>query len=284
MATFSNQATLSYNNIVTNSNVTTGQLLAAVTATKTAVGDVYDIDGSVTYVVSIVNTGDRDLNAVTITDDLGGGNGENAPLSYIENSLRYYSNGVLQDTPDVTAGSSLVIQNVDIPAGGNGMLIYSASVTAFASPEAGGTITNTVTGQNDPQGESSLFLAEATVTVTEEPALTITKTMSPDTLTGNSELTYTFIIQNSGNRDAEVGDNVMISDTFDPVLRNITVTVDGETQTAGTDYTYNADSGEFATAAGAISVAAAVFSRDPETDIWTTTPGVTVMTVTGTVF
>ena len=133
MATFSNQATLSYNNIVTNSNMTTGQLLAAVTATKTAVGGVYDIDGSVTYVISIVNTGDRDLNAVTITDDLGG-NGENAPLSYIVNSLRYYSNGVLQDTPVVTAGSSLVIQNVDIPAGGNGMLIYNASVTAFASP------------------------------------------------------------------------------------------------------------------------------------------------------
>ena len=37
MPTFTNQATLSYNNITTNSNVVTGQLLEVLSVTKTAV-------------------------------------------------------------------------------------------------------------------------------------------------------------------------------------------------------------------------------------------------------
>ena len=68
MVTFTNQATLSYNGTVINSNITTGELRRVLTVTKTAVIDTYTQDSQVTYVVSIVNTGTAAVTDLTITD------------------------------------------------------------------------------------------------------------------------------------------------------------------------------------------------------------------------
>jgi hypothetical protein len=56
MATFTNQATLRYNGNVVNSNITTGELLEVLSATKTAVIDSYTQGSNVTYVINIVNS------------------------------------------------------------------------------------------------------------------------------------------------------------------------------------------------------------------------------------
>ena len=71
MATFTNQATLSYQGGQTSSNITTGQLLESLAVTKTAVNGTYVPGGTVTYAVSLRNTGTVDLSGVTLTDDLG---------------------------------------------------------------------------------------------------------------------------------------------------------------------------------------------------------------------
>jgi hypothetical protein len=55
MASFTNQAILSYSGGRVASNVVTGQLVSPLTVTKTAVVDSYSANDSVTYVVSIVN-------------------------------------------------------------------------------------------------------------------------------------------------------------------------------------------------------------------------------------
>ncbi len=57
MATFINQATLSYNGGSTNSNIITGEIVDVLTASKTAVVDTYRTPDKITYVVSLVNTG-----------------------------------------------------------------------------------------------------------------------------------------------------------------------------------------------------------------------------------
>ena len=57
MATFTNQATLSYNGGSTNSNIITGEIVDVLTASKTAVVDTYRTPDNITYVVSLVNTG-----------------------------------------------------------------------------------------------------------------------------------------------------------------------------------------------------------------------------------
>ena len=72
MATFTNQATLTYNGQTTTSNVTVGELVETLTAAKTAVVPTYDPDGRVTYVISLVNSGAAPLAGLTVTDDLGG--------------------------------------------------------------------------------------------------------------------------------------------------------------------------------------------------------------------
>ena len=104
--------------------------------------------------------------------------------------------------------------------------------------------------------------------------------MSPQTVSECSQIAYTFIIQNTGNTAAVATDNVIVSDIFTPALSDLTVTIDGEPSTA---YTYNEETGEFETNIGAITVPAATFTQDSENGNWIITPGVTVITVTGTI-
>ena len=141
MATFTNQATLTYNGQTTTSNVTVGELTETLTAAKTAVVPTYGTDGRVTYILSLVNSGTAPLTGLTITDDLGGytfNAGTVYPLSYTAGSVRYYQNGVLQAAPAVTAGPPLTFTGITVPAGGNAVIAYEAVPTAFAPPTAEG--------------------------------------------------------------------------------------------------------------------------------------------------
>ena len=71
MATFTNQATLTYNGTTTASNIVTGEILEVLSAQKNAVVDAYTAGDDITYVVSILNTGQAPLTGLTLTDDLG---------------------------------------------------------------------------------------------------------------------------------------------------------------------------------------------------------------------
>ena len=57
MATFFNQASLIRGNIVTNSNVTEGELLQVLSASKTALNSTYAQGEPIAYAVNIVNSG-----------------------------------------------------------------------------------------------------------------------------------------------------------------------------------------------------------------------------------
>ncbi len=286
MATFQNQATLNYRGLATNSNIVTGEIVEAVSASKSAVGTTYRTDGTMTYVVSLLNAGGTAANDLTVTDDLGAytfGAGTIVPLSYIANSLRYYINGVLQTTaPTVTAGPPLVITGINIPAGGNALLVYDTNLTDAANPGVGGTITNTATVTGDAIGTIPVT-ATATVNALEESDLDISKAISAATVTVGDPLTYTFTITNTGNTAAEAADNISVTDTFNPILENLVVTLGGQTLAEGTDYTYNAATGEFATVPGRITVPAATITQDPVSGNYITSPGIVTLTVTGTV-
>ena len=90
-------------------------------------------------------------------------------------------------------------------------------------------------------------------------------------------------MQNTGNLPANATDDLVVSDTFNPILTGITVTLNGTPLVAGTDYTYDETTGVFTTTAGVISVPAATYTTDPTTGIITTTPGFATITVTGTI-
>ena len=283
MATFTNQATLRYNGNIINSNVTTGELLEVLSATKTAVLDNYTQGSEITYVIQIVNSGTVAFSGLTITDNLGEypfGTGTLVPLDYVPGSVRYYSNGVLQPQPTAVAGPPLVISGISVPAGGVATIIYVAETNAYAPLGTTGVITNTaVIGGGG--------MTEITVTETVSPEsgarLTITKTMSPTTITENGRLTYTFTIQNTGNTAAVATDNVEVTDTFSPILTDLVVAFNGAAWTLPVNYMYSETTGVFATVPGQITVPAATYTQDMVTGEWIIEPGVSVLTVTGTV-
>ena len=284
MAIFSNQATLTYNGNTTNSNIAYGEILDVLVATKTAVEGTYTPGEVVTYVVTLRNTGGTALTGITVTDDLGGYVFEGTtayPLTYEAGSATLFVNGVPQAAPAVTAGPPLVVSGLTIPAGGDLVLVYQATANEFADPAAGGTIVNTVTVTGD--GISTPITATETVTVATAPNLTISKSISPSQVVDNDRVTYSFVIQNTGNEAVLATDNAAITDTFDPILTNLVVTYNGETWTEGVQYTYDETTGLFTTLPGALPVPAATYTQDPVTGAYTLTPGIATLTVTGTI-
>ena len=291
MATFTNQAQISYNGITRSSNITVGEIQDLLTMTKTAVGDTYTVGSDITYVVNIVNTGSTNYTGLQLTDDLGATlfNGSTVyPLAYKDGSVRYFVNGTLQTAPEVTATEPLTIAGINVPAEGNVTIIYEAVITSFAPLDTEGSVTNNVELET-PQGRQTdcqalvSLTASATITPETEPDLTVSKSLAPTTVTENGQITYTFVIANSGNTAATAADNVTLTDTFNPVLSGLTATLDGEPLSLGTDYTYDTASGLFSTLAGVITVPAAVYEQNPDTGEYTTTPGTVTLVVKGSI-
>ena len=212
MAVFYNQATLTYNGRRVASNMAEGELIEELSLTKTALLPTYGIGGKITYVVSIVNNGTADHTGLTVSDDLGAyefSGQQVTPLTYAEGSVGYYANGVPQQPPTVT--EPLTFTDIAVPAGGNAMLIYEASVNEFAPPTAGSEITNTVTVSG--ASLTAQLTASETVTAEEAPQLSIIKSLSPEEVTAGGELTYTFDIYNYGNTAVTAADIMTASAT-----------------------------------------------------------------------
>lgn len=285
MATFTNQAVLSYNGITTNSNVATGEIVEVLSASKDVLSQQYGPGDTVTYVINLVNSGSTPFTALTVTDNLGAYTQQGTdpartlyPLTYVDGSIRYYQNGVEQAAPAVTQTAGLTMSGIGVAAGGNTILLYQAQLNEFADPQTTGTITNTAVV--DGAELAAPITVTETIAAKQEPYLTILKCISPRQVAENGQITYTFDIQNLSNTAATVADNVQITDTFNPVLSNITVTYNGAVL-AATDYTYNDTTGVFSTTAGALTVPAATFTQNPATGAWVSTPGTATLTVTG---
>lgn len=284
MAIFTNQASLTYNGNTINSNIVTGEIIEVLTAVKTAISGTYNGDDAITYIVSLSNSGVTPLTGLTVTDNLGEyvqGGLTLTPLDFIEGSLLYYVNGVLQPTPAVTSGTDIVIAGINIPAGGNALLIYQVTTNAFAPLSEGSTITNTATVTGG--GLVNPVTAEETITAENTARLSITKSLTPAVVTENGQITYTFVIENSGNTPIVATDNAVVADTFDPILENITVAFNGGVWTENVNYTYNETTGEFATVPGPVTVPAATYETNPSTGEITVVPGVSILTVTGNI-
>lgn len=283
MATFSNRAILSYNGVTTASNTVTGELIGALTLEKTALAGSYAAGDSITYTISLVNSGSAALDGLTLTDDLGSfssGGAELQPLTYADGTAALFINGLPQAAPTVTADDGLVFTGISVPAGGNALIIYEAEVNSFAPLAAGSEIENTVTASG-AQLQNPVSASE-NVAVSSEPQLSVIKSMYPLTVLENGALTYTFVIENTGSAPAQAGDALSLEDTFSPILSELAVSLDGCPLASPADYAYDAITGEFSTVPGVITVPAAVFTRAADGSVGVT-PGRTTLTVSGRV-
>lgn len=283
MARFTNQAQLRYGNSIANSNIAVGEILEVLSATKTAVRKTYEQNDTITYIISIINSGNTAITGLSISDNLGAHDYEAAtliPLSYIPDTMNYYVNGTLQTNPTVTSGPPLTISGISVPANGNVTLIYETATNQFAPLATGSTIQNTATITGG--GITPIEVTEE-VTAESSPLLTITKSVSPVPVTENGTLTYTFLIQNTGNMPATADTNAIITDTFNPILSNLTATFNGTAWAETTNYTYDETTGLFTTNAGQITVPAATYTQDSASGAWVINPGVSTLIITGTV-
>ncbi len=284
MALFTNSATLSYNGTVATSNLVQGELLGVLRLTKTAVRPAYRPGDRLTYVITLTNSGPVPLTGLTLTDDLGAYEAEGfspVPLTFEEGAVLYYENGVLTSAPAAEAGPPLVFTGISVPASGFSMLIYEVTVNRFAPPAVGGTIVNTVTAEGT--GLSSPVTAAGTVSAEESAVLSVSKSLSPAVISENGVLTYSFLIRNTGNMPADESGDAVLTDLFNPVLKDITVSFNGTAWSEGTDYTYDASTGLFNTVPGQITVPAATFVRDSADGSFLTSAGESELVITGTV-
>lgn len=284
MATFTNQATLTYLGVSTLSNIVTGEILDNLAVTKTAVTDTYTTGDALTYVVALTNSGTVPFNNLTLTDNLGAypfGTSTLVPLTYVAGSVLYFVNGVLQPTPIVTGTSPLTITGITVPAGGDAVIVYSATPNAYAPVGTGAEIVNTVSIGGT--GIVTPLTASETVTAANNGNLAITKTMTPTTVTEGDTLTYTLTIENYGTEPIAAVDGAVVTDTFDPILTVTGVTLNGTPLVAGTDYTYNDTTGAFATLSGALPIPGATAVQDPVTGAFTLVPGTATLVISGIV-
>ncbi len=282
MAIFTNRATLIYGGLVQNSNTVTGEIVQVLGLAKEALNATYNAGEDITYVLSLTNTGTAPYTGLTLIDDLGAypfGTETRYPLAYDAGTIRYYVNGTLQSAPAVTATQPLTVTGISVPAGGNALILYSATVTAVAPPNVGGVITNTATllGGCEP------ITATETVSAREAPALRITKGLSPVSVACNGSVTYTLTIENYGNVAVVATDNAVVTDTFDPILSDLSASFNGTPLTVGTQYVYDQATGVFTTLGGTVTVPAATYTEDPVSGEFTVTPGVSTLVITGTV-
>ncbi len=280
-----NQANIAFNygNVAgsATSNIATTTLLDPLAAEKRSVGTTYRAGERITYTVSAINNGNTTLQNVTVTDNLGAytvGTETYIPLTYAGDA-GLYVNGAYASALEGTVGADGVIFVIPTLAPGtNALIVYTADVNSFAPLADGSTIINTAS--ITAQGVTTPVTATNTITVEDYANITITKEMSPDPVSDGDVLTYTFTIRNFGNTPAT---DVVLTDNFAPAPTAITVTVGGEIVPA-TSYTYENGLLTLPTGDGfSMTVPAATVTQDPVTGEVAVTPGVLVITVSGTI-
>lgn len=265
-----------------SSNITTTTLLDpySIMASKVPIFTTFRNGDRLTYLISIRNIGTGALYNVTIADDLGAASGS-AHLNYYPGSAYVYADGALTPvTPSTTAGTATFTLPNPIPSGSDALLIYGAAVDE--------SLTETVTAIQNTAAVSAAggSAAGAAVTVTPSPTamvtreqyaeLSIYKQADKSSVQVGDTLTYTFTLTNTGS---EAAFGVTVTDTLPAgfSVTSVSLTENGQTTAlpAGS-YTVDAATNTLTVPAGdAVTITVPAMAAG--------TPGVVILTVTGTI-
>lgn len=285
--TITNRANLQYTyGAVTEtvaSNLASTVLNDPLTVTKSALETAYRNGEDLTYVITMINGSDATLTNVKITDDLGTydvAQGVSVtPLTY-DGPAQLLLDGVFSQmlTPAINA-DSVVFTIPQIAAGTTATILYKATPNDYAPMIEDSVITNTASYQ--PAGAGAPITAQHELPVDAYADVTIEKEMTPNPITDGGTLTNTFTITNTGNVEAT---DLVLSDTFQTPLTDLTVSIDG-TAVPASDYSFTGNTLILPVdgATTEITVPAAAYTQDPATGVVTFVPGVVTVVVTGTI-
>lgn len=265
-----------------SSNITTTTLLDpySMTASKLPVFTTFRNGDRLTYLIPIRNTGTGALYNVTVADDLGSVAGT-APSNYYPGSAYVYADGVLVPiTPAMTDGTMTFTLPNPIPSGSDALLIYGVTVED-ALPEAVTIIQNTAAVSavgGSAAGTAVTVTPSPTATVTREQyaELSIYKQADRSSVQVGDTLTYTFTLTNTGS---EAATGVTMTDTLPTgfSVTSVSLTENGQTTVlpAGSN-TVDAATNTLTVPAGdAVTITVPAMTAG--------TPGVVILTVTGTI-
>jgi uncharacterized repeat protein (TIGR01451 family) len=196
--------------------VTVPVLTPALTITKTSSTATATPGSTVSYTITVANTGQVPYSGATVTDPLGG---------VLDDAA--YNNDATATTGSVIFTSPTLTWTGNLAPGAAATVTYSITVH---NPDPGDhVLTNTVTsaaaGSNCPVGSTD----PRCTTSTDVTALTITNTVSVATTTPGSVVAYTVTITNTGQT---VYDDAAVTDPLAGVLDDA-VYNSGATATAG---------------------------------------------------
>lgn len=244
--------------------------------TKTAVVGEVGEGADAVYVVRLDNTGAGNLYNPVIKDDLGG---DPNRLTYVEGSALFFKNGD-PVTGEVDVEDEYVKFEVDtvLEPGDSLMIVYAATVNNCEYDE----ITNKVKAKAhtcSPSGPVIKDKAYETITVTgcdDSANVSIFKSASEETVMTGDTLVYTFTLMNTGNEAAEgISFTDELPEQFE--VNTVSYTANGTTTPiAPADYTIEDPNTLIIPAEGSdleITIPAATAEG----------PGITVITVTGTI-
>jgi uncharacterized repeat protein (TIGR01451 family) len=192
VGTINNSASVSANefdpNAVNNSATesTTVDPAADLALTKTDSPDPVQVNGTLTYTLTVTNNGPNDATSVTLTDTLPAG------VTFVS---------ATPGAPTCTAAGGVVTCNLGtIASGANSVVTIAVTPLAAAVP----SITNTASATSpvfDPNAADNTNITQTT-SVTAVADLALTKTDSPDPVLVGGTLTYTLTVTNNGPNSA----------------------------------------------------------------------------------
>lgn len=247
-----------------------------ISLTKTPVNSNVRAGDNAVYILTMTNTGAGTLYNPSITDDLGANGTASSPLTYSDDSARFYINGAASTgkatvTDDgVTFTGSVTLQPNDILT-----VIYEASTSSTQSE----AITNTAEASANAcssTGDIVSATASAQITPQQFANVSVFKNADKSSVVSGDTLTYTFTLLNTGGVEA---DNIKLVDALPSefTINSVSYEVNGDvTQISENNYTITSPNTlTLPSDASTLSIAVPAATQSG--------PGVTVITVSGTV-
>lgn len=277
-----NRASLNYtygeNTGSVKSNTTNTVLLDEYTISivKTPIVTPIEAGDDVYYILSLENTGAGALYNPKVTDDLGTGTSETAPLGYVDGSAKFYYNGdTVSGTATLTDSKLTLSSTVILQPGEKLNIVYAASTQLNQAEDIVNTAVATA-NSGTATGAEVTAEASATISFTASANIVILKSANSESVVSGDTLTYTFTLINTGNSAA---DSVTLTDELPPefTVNSVSYTTDGvRTEVPGSEYSITAPNTLVLPAEGSTVVIGVPAAGE-------TGAGITIVEVTGTV-